>query len=67
MILQECQDDWYQKFLDGVAENYRRIVVPVGNLRRREVGNRYIGHAFMTSLADFGCVYIIINIPTSHR
>ena len=23
------QDDWYQKFLDGVAENYRRIVVPV--------------------------------------
>ena len=25
------QDDWYQKFLDAVAENYRRIVVPAGN------------------------------------
>lgn len=23
------QDDWYQQFLDAIAENYRRIVVPV--------------------------------------
>ena len=52
----QCQDDWYQKFLDGVAENYRRIVVPVGKLRRNGIEHRDIGHVFMISLDDFRCV-----------
>lgn len=62
----QCQDDWYQKFLDGVAENYRRIVVPAGNLRWNGIEHRDIGHVFMISLDDFRCVEVYIYIYISY-
>jgi hypothetical protein len=34
------KDDWYQQFLDAIAENYRRIVVPVRLPRCPDVHSR---------------------------
>lgn len=33
------KDDWYQQFLDAIAENYRRIVVPVRLPRTSQMFN----------------------------
>lgn len=52
------QEDWYQKFLDGIRDNYRRIVVPViTNLdidTWKEVNrNQGMAKCYLTWDADF--------------